>query len=131
MEINFHIDYDLPSRSIYAETERDIRCRSPYIRTHSMAHLSFDLMDMGYDIYLCYNFRKIKIEPHMEVPGFGEVKRGHNLLKMFRAGVFNELLGIDDSMDPNNPLEWKCETIECQKVKRNNEKNYDKEFEQR
>ena len=68
------------------------------IITASLAHLSFDLIDLGYDIYLCYKNKDVKIEPGMQLHIDGspckEIKRGHNIFKLFRAGVFNEILGI-------------------------------------
>lgn len=68
------------------------------IVTTSIAHLSFDLINLGYDIYLCYKDKRVKIEPHMDLTGIGEpckdLKFGHNIFRLFRAGVFNELLGI-------------------------------------
>ena len=69
------------------------------IVTTSMAHFSFDLINLGYDIYLCYKDKQVKIEPHMDLSGIGEpckdLKFGHNLLKLFNAGVFDELLGFE------------------------------------
>ena len=62
-----------------------------------MAHFSFDLIEQGYDIYLCYQDKKVKIEPHMDLSGIGEpckdLRFGHNIFKMFRAGIFNHLIG--------------------------------------
>lgn len=66
--------------------------------TLSLAHLSFDLIKMGYDIYLCYEDTKVKIEPHMNLTKDGspckDLKSEHNILKLFIAGVFNEVLNI-------------------------------------
>ena len=62
-----------------------------------MAHFSFDLIERGYDIYLCYRDKKVKIEPHMDLSGNGEpckdLRFAHNIFKMFRAGIFNPLIG--------------------------------------
>ena len=83
----------------YESTEFSInRGYSPIVTT-SMAHFSFGLQDFGYEIYLCYGDNIVKIEEHMDLTGIGEpckdLKYAHNLLKLFRAGVFNELLGIN------------------------------------
>ena len=71
---------------------------SNLIITLSLAHLSFDLIKMGYDIYLCYEDTKVKIEPHMNLTKDGspckDLKFEHNILKLFIAGVFNEVLNI-------------------------------------
>lgn len=85
--------------SDYIATEMAIKEKCNYIVTTSLAHLSFDLLPLGYDIFLCYGERGVKIEPHMDLSGIGEpgkdLRFGHNIFKMFRAGIFNELLGIE------------------------------------
>lgn len=69
------------------------------IVTTSMAHFSFSLRDLGYKIYLCYKDKEVEIKPHMDLTGIGEpckvIRTGHNILRLFRAGVFNKLLGIE------------------------------------
>lgn len=79
----------------YAVTERYINEKRNIIVTTSLAHLSFDLFDLGYDIYLCYNDKDIQIVPHMKLDDSNEcidIKRSDNLLSLFRNGVFNNLL---------------------------------------
>ena len=67
--------------------------------TLSLAHLSFDLIKMGYDIYLCYQDTKVKIEPYMHLTKDGslckDLRLEHNILKLFIAGVFDEILNIN------------------------------------
>lgn len=79
----------------YRETDKAFETGFNVIFTTSMAHFCFDLID-EYDIYLCYNSKKIKIEPHMDLTGKGkpckDLRVAHNLLKLFKAGIFNELL---------------------------------------
>lgn len=81
----------------YEETEQDLNKGKECIYTTSMAHFSFDLIERGYDIYLCYRDKKVKIEPHMDLSGNGEpckdLRFAHNIFKMFRAGIFNHLIG--------------------------------------
>ena len=90
--------YIYDSTYYYDFTQQMIDDRCNNIITTSLAHLSFDLIDLGYDIYLCYKNKDVKIEPGMQLHIDGspckEVRRGHNIFKMFRAGVFNEILGI-------------------------------------
>lgn len=104
-EIYFCVDYESWHKwhkcyrmCSYEDTEESIKDGISKIVTMSLAHLSFDLIEQGYDIYLCYQDKKVKIEPHMDLSGIGEpckeLRFGHNIFKMFRAGIFNELLGI-------------------------------------
>lgn len=81
----------------YYETERALHQGYSYLVTLSMAHFSFDLYRNGYEIYLCYKDKQIKIEPHMDL-GDGsnkDIKPTNNLLKLFLAGTFDKLLGIE------------------------------------
>ena len=95
--VNRYWDYGYCPMTYY-DTEDYIKEGLSPIFTSSIAHLSFDLLELGYDIYLCYKDKKIKIEPHMDLHGTGEpckdIRRTHNLFKLFRGGIFNELLGI-------------------------------------
>ena len=83
----------------YFATENCIKCSSNIIVTLSMAHFSFDLMNLGYRIYLCYKDKEVEIKPHMDLTGIGEpckdLRFGHNIFRMFKAGIFNKLLGLD------------------------------------
>lgn len=83
----------------YFGTENCTKLSSDIIVTLSMAHFSFDLMNLGYKIYLCYKDKEVEIKPHMDLTGIGEpckvIREGHNILRLFKAGVFNKLLGID------------------------------------
>lgn len=97
--IYFCLNYiDVPDICLtYEETEQDLIKGKECIYTTSMAHFSFDLIERGYDIYLCYRDKRVKIEPHMDLSGNGEpckdLRFGHNIFKMFRAGIFNHLIG--------------------------------------
>lgn len=83
----------------YFGTENCIKLSSDIIVTLSMAHFSFSLRDLGYKIYLCYKDKEVEIKPHMDLTGIGEpckvIRTGHNILRLFKAGVFNKLLGLD------------------------------------
>ena len=90
----------------YDNTEYHIKKGLSPIVTTSMAHFSFDLITFGYEIYLCYEDKEAKIEPHMDLSGIGEpgkdLRFGHNIFKLFRGGVFDELVGIDYNKHESN-----------------------------
>jgi len=67
------------------------------IHTTDMTHFTFDLIDKGYEIYLCYKKKRINIEPGMSItPGTGkELRRPHLLYRVLMGGAFNEMLGIN------------------------------------
>ena len=79
----------------YVGTEICLRKEKNIIHTTSMAHFSFNLIDMGYEIYLCYKDKKLKVEPGMKLACEKEVKYGHLISRMFTGHVFDEDLGID------------------------------------
>ena len=106
-KIYFHVDegsmpLELPDSKFeraksYLETSELLEEDVEEIHTTDMCHFSFDLIDMGYEIYLCYKKKQVKIEPGMTVtPGSGkELRRPHMIRRLFIAGVFNEMLGVD------------------------------------
>lgn len=79
----------------YIDTEMAIRHGEKIIHTTSMAHFHFDLLDLGYDIYVRYNGKKVKVEPGMDLISGKELKRPHNIRKIFIAHAFDEDFGID------------------------------------
>ena len=80
----------------YEDTEESIKNSESKIVTMSLAHLSFDLITLGYDIYLCYKDKKIKIEEGMKLSNGATlyIEAPHDLLDTFLAGNFDKLLGI-------------------------------------
>lgn len=79
----------------YIDTEMAIQRGEKIIHTTSMAHFHFDLIDLGYDIYVRYNGKKVKVEPGMVLISGKELRRPHNIRKIFIAHAFDEDFGID------------------------------------
>lgn len=80
----------------YEQTDKFIAENRTPIVTTSLLHLSYDLIDKGYSIYLCHNDKHVKVEEEIELEGYGWLCRKHvgTLLEHFQQGVFNKHLGI-------------------------------------
>lgn len=80
----------------YLGTEKALRNKADKIITNSLAHISFDLLDMGYELY-CYTSKAgmVKFYPGMDNSYNKDIRFAHNLRKMIIAGFFDEELKID------------------------------------
>lgn len=89
-QIHFYKDYcyDVEIYSFDGTLEA-IERGDEEIRTNSIANISFDLIDKGYDIYLHTNKEIYKIEPGMHTKSGKELRKEYNLLKLVIAGVFD------------------------------------------
>lgn len=74
----------------YDETKKAIASRRETIKTYSLANISFDLLDMGYDIYLSKNGYYVRVTPYMILGNGKEIRKEHNLLKLVMDGYFDE-----------------------------------------
>lgn len=94
-EIHFFVDnYGLGVRRYvtdYVTTGKLIARGEEIIHTTSMAHLSFDLLDQGYRIFVHKNYKCIEFKPGMDNPMNKDIRRANNILKMFIAGCFDEM----------------------------------------
>lgn len=85
----------------YDGTEQEIKRGTNRIATTSLAHLTFDVINMGYDVYLCYNEKKVKIEEGMQISESGyclsepSYCEDADILDIFKSGYFDEMLGYD------------------------------------
>ena len=74
-------------------TEEELKHDTQLIATYSMIHLSFDLLDRGYRIYLVHDGNILEVAPGMpEIDK--ELRRGHNIRNLFLAGIFDELIKL-------------------------------------
>lgn len=114
----------------YEHTEELIRCGAEIIHTTDMCHFSFDLIDMGYEIYLCYKGKRVKIEPDMTIEPIGKhLKRGHNIRKLFIGHAFDDMLGIEDKKSAMQPKFLVSDEVVCEMtVRKVEEVRYSTEF---
>lgn len=88
-EIHFYCEWEgIVSTYSYQGTLDEINRSKKIIRTTSLANLSFDLIDKGYNIYLHKNDKVFKLKPGMVLNG-KKIRKEHNLLKMLLAGCFD------------------------------------------
>lgn len=78
----------------YADTEHAIQNNVNDIWTYDLAHLSFDIIDMGYTIIIAYNGKFLTCYPGMDSVGKKDIRKGHNLLKLLLGGYFDDDLEI-------------------------------------
>ena len=72
----------------YEDTKEAIESGNDLIYTTSMANFSFDLLDMGYQIFLVKNCKVVEIKPGMpELEK--DLRREHNILRLFLGGMFD------------------------------------------
>lgn len=80
-----------------AETIREINSGDTIVHTVDLSLLSFDWLDRGFRIFINYDTNMVEIYPGMYMPDNREIRKEHNILKLFNAGVFNGLIGIPDN----------------------------------
>lgn len=75
----------------YTNTSKFISRGEELIHTTSMAHLSFDLLDQGYRIFVHKNSKGVEFKPGMDNPSGKDIRREHNILRLFLSGFFDEM----------------------------------------
>lgn len=72
------------------------------IVTTSIAHLSYDLINKEYEVFLCYKDKRVKVEDGMELTESGYcLSEPHyyedaDILNCFKSGYFDKFLGIKE-----------------------------------
>lgn len=79
----------------YKDTERAIIDQIDNIFTTSLININFDLLDLGYDIYVICGDKRTKIYPGMHVETGKEIKFGHNLIRIILGGALDETIGYE------------------------------------
>ena len=78
----------------WEDTEKVINRNLDNIVTYDLSHFSFDLTDFGYNIYGAYNGQLKKFEIGMTLANGKELRKPHNLLRLFIGGELNDDLKI-------------------------------------
>ena len=87
-----------PKRTLcysYFDTEEAINNNIPHIVTYDIGHLSFDLEDLGYTIFIGYNGHSKQFYTGMSTTNGKELRKAHNLRRLLIAGALNNDLGIE------------------------------------
>jgi hypothetical protein len=91
-DLNPHLKYPDEYTGIYLthnETLNAINNNYPQIHTTAISTLNFGwLLDLGYDIYLHENGRTLKVHEGTIDATDKEIRKGHNILRIWIAGVF-------------------------------------------
>ena len=79
----------------YLDTEEAIKCGCKRIRTYDLLHLSFDLLERGYRIYLVKDAKVLEVYPGMDNFSNKDIRFGHNLRRLLLGGFFDTMLDLD------------------------------------
>ena len=61
-----------------------------FIYTTSLTHLSFNLLDYDFEIYVVKDEKVLQLKPGMDNVHNKDIKKTHNILKLFLSGFFDE-----------------------------------------
>jgi hypothetical protein len=89
---------DLPNKTLcysYFDTKEAISNNMQHIVTYDIGHLSFDLTDLGYEIFIGYNGKIKYIKEGMTTANGKELRHGHNLRRLLIGGALDNDLYID------------------------------------
>ena len=79
----------------YFDTEEAIKNNIQYIITYDIGHLSFDLEDLDYEIFIGYKGHSKQFYIGMATANGKELRFGHNLRRLLIGGALDNDLGID------------------------------------
>jgi hypothetical protein len=81
----------------YFDTEEAINNNIQHIVTYDIGHLSFDLEDLGYKIYIGYNGHSKQFYTGMQTANLKELRKGHNLRRLLISGALDNDLHIENN----------------------------------
>lgn len=87
-----------PKRTLcysYFDTEEAIKNNLSHIVTYDIGHLSFDLEDLGYEIFIGYKGHSKQFKVGMSTANGKELRKAHNLRRLLIGGALDNDLGID------------------------------------
>lgn len=79
----------------YFDTEEAINNNLQHIVTYDIGHLSFDLEDLGYSIFIGYNGRTKEFHSGMSTANGKELRKAHDLRRLLIGGALDNDLKID------------------------------------
>ena len=87
----------IPKRTLcysYFDTEEAIKNNLPHIVTYDIGHLSFDLEDVVYIIFIGYKGHSKQFYTGMSTANGKELHKGHNLRRLLMGGALDNDLNI-------------------------------------
>lgn len=79
----------------YFDTEEAINNNIQHIVTYDIGHLSFDLEDLGYEIFIGYNGHSKQFYTGMSTTNGKELRKEHNLRRLLIGGALDNDLHIE------------------------------------
>ena len=79
----------------FFDTEEAIKNNLPHIVTYDIGHLSFDLEELGYTIFIGYNGHYKQFYSGMSTANGKELRKAHNLRRLLIGGALDNDLRIN------------------------------------
>ena len=79
----------------FFDTEEAIKNNLPHIVTYDIGHLSFDLEELGYTIFIGYNGHSKQFYSGMSTANGKELRKVHNLRRLLIGGALDNDLHIN------------------------------------
>lgn len=107
-EIHFYLDINYVHVKdcyyAYDETEEAINNKEDIINTTSLANITFDLIDLGYRIFLHRKGKVLECKPGMEGTE-KDIRYEHNIFRLIRGRHFDNYFNEKPYLD-NSEFDW-------------------------